>query len=508
MRRKRHGDRSADDLETLLSAVRSENSAEERLSELLGCIAERVGSDVHLYVPNATGGWKLDQSARFVAESTSPPGAARPDPTTSAEPAGVWAPADPAEAATSELTTAPTSLVAGSEARGTLSTAAGPQHVIPLGAQGRTPDAVLVWTAATSSSPPAQRALLSAIVPELLLLRHTELELRSVSTREVTGARLQNALADTDKFAEMSLRLAMRVTGAAGGVISVFADRRVITVGDGHALAGLDLGPSGDLLDWDTAIEGGPVLVRDPELLADAGVSSLLVLPVLHNSQPLGAISVTNSVGSLSFGVESITMLGTLAAQVSAMLESEHVASEFNDRYLGTLKGLATALDSRRPWLMNHHLTVSATSLRIAEQLECDDDLQSTVQLAGLLHDIGLAGVVEMSDGREADFDHPAIGAALIERLPGAHDVAEAVSCHHEWFDGWGYPNGKKGDELPIAGQILAAAEFIAESTTDTSLGAGWTPGHLATELDRRRGTQFSDDIATAAIAAIAVIAT
>jgi putative two-component system response regulator len=111
-----------------------------------------------------------------------------------------------------------------------------------------------------------------------------------------------------------------------------------------------------------------------------------------------------------------------------------------------------------------------------------------------------MAGIVEIEGGYQADFEHPTIGASLIEALPLHPTIVGAVATHHEWFDGWGFPRGLSGDAIPLGGRILAMAEFIVEMTTGNPFREPWSREKLVAELRQRHGTQFDPRVTDVAL--------
>ena len=88
----------------------------------------------------------------------------------------------------------------------------------------------------------------------------------------------------------------------------------------------------------------------------------------------------------------------------------------------------------------------------------------------------------------------------MIESLPLAPGVVEAVEGHHEWFDGWGFPRGLRGDQLHPLARVLALAEFAVEAAGGDAVQGPWPPTRLAAEIRERRGSQFDPDVADAAV--------
>jgi anti-anti-sigma factor len=163
-------------------------------------------------------------------------------------------------------------------------------------------------------------------------------------------------------------------------------------------------------------------------------------------------------------------MLTLFTEQIELVLGNERFFREFTDRYLETVRALSRAYDARSTYTAGHSERVARLGVAIARQLGLPQTALDAVREAGLLHDAGMCAVVEISDSFQADFDHPTIGASMIEMLPIPPEIADGVRTHHEWYNGWGFPGGLKGAEIPQTGQILAVAEYVVEA-------AGGRPG-------------------------------
>jgi HD-GYP domain-containing protein (c-di-GMP phosphodiesterase class II) len=227
------------------------------------------------------------------------------------------------------------------------------------------------------------------------------------------------------------------------------------------------------------------------------GIRSMLAVPLIEEGDALGVFALVNFGEGGTFDENSLDLLEAFATQIRLMLHNSRLFGSFAERYLGTVEGLARALDARSPETQGHHDRVSEVAAAIGEASGLDDEEVAAVRTAGLIHDVGLAGA---EGSWEADVEHPTIGASLVAHLPLHPGVAGAVAAHHEWFDGWGFPNGLSGEEISATGRVLAAAEFLVEMTTPDAIRPGWSSEHLASELAQRHGSQFDPKVADAAV--------
>lgn len=352
----------------------------------------------------------------------------------------------------------------------------------------------------------ARRALRQAAYPLGLVLRQAREEqslrarLASLSARVDAGQRLAGSALDSRRYVVLLLELALRATRTEAGFVAIVGTRGDLAI---RAEAGLpagfsqeiDLDPEHGIFDWSLGGEGALIL-RDFEAAGRLGVRSFLAVPLLEGAEPLGIFALLNFGESGTFDEGNLELLETFSDQIRQMLHNDRLFRDFAARYLETVKGLARSLDIRRPHTHGHHERVAANAAALAAELGHDDGEVEALRTAGLLHDAGMAG----GAGYQADVDHPSVGAGLIEQLPLHPWVAAAVAAHHEWWDGWGFPEGLAGAAIARGGRILAAAEFLDEMSSGDPVREPWAAEKLGAELGIRTGTQFEPEVAAAAV--------
>jgi putative nucleotidyltransferase with HDIG domain len=332
--------------------------------------------------------------------------------------------------------------------------------------------------------------------------REEELRQRLASaTAQVDASRkLAGSAVDVERLVALLLDLALGGTRTEAGFVAVRSEGHLVVraatgMPEGFAET-VDLSPGTGLFDW-SAAEGGALFLRDLEAAERLGVRSILAVPLMEEGQPLGVFALVTFADGANFDDHDLSLLEAFSEQIRLMLYNAQLFGSFTERYLTTVEGLAHALDARRPDTVGHHHAVSAVAEAIAREAGLDDAEAEAVRVAGLIHDVGLAG---SSEGTwESDVEHPTVGASLVAHLPLHPGVSGAVATHHEWFDGWGFPAGLSGEEIPPAGRALAVAEFLVELASPDAVRPGWPPDKLATELIQRSGSQFDPAAAEAA---------
>jgi putative nucleotidyltransferase with HDIG domain len=166
-----------------------------------------------------------------------------------------------------------------------------------------------------------------------------------------------------------------------------------------------------------------------------------------------------------------------------------------------TLDALVSAVDNKDHYTRRHSAQVAEHALAIARSLGLDEATRGILQVAALLHDVGKIALPDRIlrkpgslsyEEAEAVKHHSLMGGMMItQHLPGLPAVRDAVSSHHERWDGKGYPVGLAGAEIPMLGRILAVADVYSAMTTDRPYRAALPTEQAIRELERGAGSQF-----------------
>jgi putative nucleotidyltransferase with HDIG domain len=181
--------------------------------------------------------------------------------------------------------------------------------------------------------------------------------------------------------------------------------------------------------------------------------------------------------------------------------------TETRDLFYGTVQALSQAIDAKDGFTRGHADRVSRIAGAIARELGITEREIEQIELAGLLHDIGKIGVEDRILMKPARLDpdeqelmrrHPLYGASILEPSAVLRPLVPIVLHHHENFDGTGYPEGLKGEEIPIGSRILIVADTYEAMTSDRIYRKA--PGHerAMEQLNRYKGTQFDPVIVRA----------
>jgi putative nucleotidyltransferase with HDIG domain len=171
------------------------------------------------------------------------------------------------------------------------------------------------------------------------------------------------------------------------------------------------------------------------------------------------------------------------------------------------IETLAAVIDARDIFTYGHSIRVTDYALAIAKEMGLPEEEREMIRKAGLLHDIGKVGISEKILSKEGPLtederyileQHPSLGEEILGRVKEMKEMAEIVGSHHERYDGTGYPYGRKGEEIPLAGRILGVADALDAMLSDRPYRPGMNLLQALTEIRRNAGTQFDPHVVEA----------
>lgn len=214
-----------------------------------------------------------------------------------------------------------------------------------------------------------------------------------------------------------------------------------------------------------------------------------------------GAMSIGLRSGRKEVPPEELLMIRNLAAQMAVAIENSDLKVEMERIYVETVAALATAVEARDKYTRGHSKRVTGYAVEIARKLGTPDAFVKDLEAASLLHDIGKIGMpdfilhntAKILPAKGADFilAHPVGGENILKPVGSLARLCPIVRHHHEHFDGTGYPDRLKGEQIPLAARILAVADSFDAMTSDRAYRDQWTREQAMAELERCRGSHF-----------------
>ena len=192
--------------------------------------------------------------------------------------------------------------------------------------------------------------------------------------------------------------------------------------------------------------------------------------------------------------------LAILADAKEAYRAQARNADLLRGSYLSTLQLMARAVEARDAYTRGHAERVGSYADAIANAMAYSAEICEECRVGGLLHDIGKIGIPDAILWKPATLEprerlamgtHPEIGAAIVGNIPFLQPVLPCVLCHHERWDGTGYPAKLKAEDIPLKGRICAVADAFDAMTSTRSYRPAQSVDFAISELQKGRGTQF-----------------
>jgi len=247
-------------------------------------------------------------------------------------------------------------------------------------------------------------------------------------------------------------------------------------------------------------------LVKDKSYLRSLGLVSIISVPLIVRDKAMGVISCFFHKYH-HFSQSEITLLQTLASHAAISIENAKLYGDMQKNYTSTITALSAAIDAKDHYTHGHSKNVMEYSVAIAQELKLSKDEIETIRFAGLLHDIGKIGISEVilqkkGSLSDEEFDvissHPKLGMAIMDEVDFLKKIAPLTYHHHEKFDGTGYPDHLKGDDIPLGARILTLADSFDVMTTSRVYKIALSFEDAMSEIEKCSGTQFDPKVVDA----------
>ncbi len=237
---------------------------------------------------------------------------------------------------------------------------------------------------------------------------------------------------------------------------------------------------------------------------------AVLCVPITLRGKPTGVLFLAHYQLGHAFTPDHRNLVTELAAQAAVAIDNARLFKDREEVILASLEALANAVDARDPWTAGHSERVAQYSKVIARQMKYSPKDQTAwvrLERGCRVHDIGKIGVPDavlqkagvLTDEEFAKMrEHPVVGFNILSGLKMLTDELVIVRSHHERYDGKGYPDRLKGDELPIFAWIVSAADAIDAMTSDRPYRKGMSLDVAIGQVRDGAGSHFHPDVAEA----------
>ncbi|MFN7987270.1 MAG: HD domain-containing protein [Thermoanaerobaculia bacterium] len=291
------------------------------------------------------------------------------------------------------------------------------------------------------------------------------------------------------------------------------------------------VGPAPDLPDWGVLVEkdvsrafaAATQMTQTSWLVAALALGLAVVAAILAAnalSRPVRALAESvrkMAEGDLSQRVEvpgtfELAELAEGFNQMGGELEKsieklKLAARENQELFLNSIRALAAAVDAKDPYTRGHSERVARYSVAIARHLELPADEIKKVRIAALLHDVGKIGIDDRilrkptaltDDEFEIMKLHPVKGALIMGQIPQLKWIIPGMKYHHEKWDGTGYPEGLRADEIPMLARIISVADTFDAMTTTRPYQKAMKSDYVVSRIKTFAGSRYDTRVTDA----------
>ena len=237
-----------------------------------------------------------------------------------------------------------------------------------------------------------------------------------------------------------------------------------------------------------------------------AKIKSMICVPIMVKNANLGIIVFGHEKHNM-YSNDHLKLFWAIAFQTAVSIENAKLYSVLEETFFQTIKALAESLEMRDPYTGGHTQRVMNYSMVIGSSMGLSKAYMSRLKLAALMHDIGKIGIgdsILLKGGKLTSEEfkimkkHTEYGSEVLKNIKHFNDILPGVRNHHERYDGKGYPDGLKGEKIPLMGRIIAVADSFDAMVSDRPYRKALDLEFAIDELKQNAGTQFDPKIVKA----------
>jgi HD-GYP domain-containing protein (c-di-GMP phosphodiesterase class II) len=242
------------------------------------------------------------------------------------------------------------------------------------------------------------------------------------------------------------------------------------------------------------------------------GSQSFICCPIICDGQSIGILAVDNLRSKRPLVKSDLSLLMGIASVIGISISNADLMEARQRQFSSILQVLAASIDARDPLTAGHSEKVTEYALGICEELNLSSNYREMIRVASLLHDYGKIGVPDSilkKPGRltkeeyETVKTHAQRTQTILEQINFEgifSQVPEVAGSHHEKMDGSGYPNGLKGEEIPLGARIIAVADFFEAVTAKRHYRDPLPISYAFRLLEKGRSVHFDEKVVDAFI--------
>ncbi len=283
---------------------------------------------------------------------------------------------------------------------------------------------------------------------------------------------------------------AVRLTGASAGSTMLFDEGKTslsFRSPSGEKATNVGSLPVRDGIPWWVAQHGEVVRVNHVQndarftgaidRITGHRTENVLCVPVMLEDETIGVIEVLNKTSETGFTDQDEQLLSILANQAAVAVKNARLATEQRNFFDHVIEILVTAIESTFLVGEGHCWRVAKLAIAVGRELGMQDQELQDLYYAAALHDLGVLKLrKDLADRVDQVKSLPILGANMIRDIGILQGAEPIIRHHHEYLDGSGYPDGLKGEDIPLGSRIIAAVEAyedaISEGPSQFSPGA------------------------------------
>lgn len=322
--------------------------------------------------------------------------------------------------------------------------------------------------------------------------------------------KLQSKPTLQDKIKEV-LALAVKISQADTGSFLIYDHKAKklkvkAVIGETKGIApGVEIAVGQGIAGW-VAQHKKPLLINDPsnwQKQGDTKIASSISLPITTADVLVGVLNLGSLRSNYQFSLQNLKPVMHLLAQFGDALVSASQNEQWQKLYFKTVAAITQLVEKKEPYYEGHTAKVAKYAKLIAQGMGVKEQEVFLIELASLLHDIGVSvSEAAVFEGRPlttlerlALQNHPKVAVQALADIPQLSGVLPIILHHHENFDGSGYIDGLKGEEIPLGARILRVAEAFTAMTSPRPYRQAKSKEEALDELKRLSGSQFDPKV-------------
>jgi len=245
-------------------------------------------------------------------------------------------------------------------------------------------------------------------------------------------------------------------------------------------------------------------LDNDPELTSfSPELDSVMSLPLMVDADLFGCLVAFKSRND-QFTSYELKLMRALARKSAFVIRDSRLYEDLDSLFFNLIKLLVNTIENKDEYTKGHSQRVKTFTVRLAELMDLPKPEVETLNLSGLLHDIGKQGIpdaVLKKEGKlnDEEFDliktHPICGVNLLKHIKQFEKCLPHIRHHHERIDGKGYPDGLRGEEIPGGARIIAVADTYDALTSNRCYRPRFVADKAFDIIEEASGTQLDPDV-------------